>query len=79
MASIEQRLARMEARVGQAPGEPDTAREEREYGRPLWTMGPGGHRAYGAMREGMHWLTIVEADGTPSIVYVSAFDPAGPR
>jgi hypothetical protein len=79
MASIEQRLARMEAHAGRAPGTPDIERETREYGTPLWTLGPQGHRAYGAMREGMHWLTIVEADGTPSIVYVSAFDPAGPR
>lgn len=79
MASIEQRLARMEARAGSSSGKPDLDREEREHGEPLWTMGPGGHRAYGAMREGMYWLTIVEADGTPSIVYVTAFDPTGPR
>lgn len=79
MASIEQRLARMEARAGQVPAAADTEREEREYGRPLWTTGPGGHRAYGAVREGRHWMTVLGADGKPAIIYVSDFDPAGPR
>lgn len=74
MASIEQRLARLEARRPPASAEPDLAAEAEEYGAPLWTV--DGRRAYGRMEDGMHWLTILDTDGSHMISYVSAFDPA---